>query len=248
MSRQEIIKYGYIVTILLLLVAISAVHLNGSPGGNNALAKHLPEDSGNGSVFSVVDAIARLYFLLPIFIEPEKREGMSLDEKLAVEQEFLSLLNKIPEDTITDKMLSLELVTLKQLSSMNHKRPFINRLAGVAMNGIITPTKVEDPRFGSIYFKTNPSNSATQKFTSQSKAIYAFFDSSAYKDRTVFVKWYESVKGRMSLFKQFPINENDINHIWIYNEKGFPKGHYQVEIYRVDGNFELLSRGNYRVE
>ena len=75
-----------------------------------------------------------------------------------------------------------------------------------------------------------------------------FFDSSAYDDEVVFVKWYAADTGRMSLFKQFSINTGDVNYIWIQDTEGLPSGNYRVEIYRVGENFELLSSGGYQIE
>lgn len=245
------IRNIYRITIVVLLIAVVTVQFDTLPFLKNSSASHSSDVQENQSVLSVIDALADLYLLLPVFTEPEKREGMGLEERQAIEEEFVTLLSKIPEDTILDKMMSLELVTTEQLRKIGHKREFIDRLAKVAMNGVITPAAIELPKHGTIYFKSklnNLNNLNKEKFTVNDQTLYAIFDTSSYNDERVFVKWYESAKGRMSLFKQFPIVAGASNHIWIQDTKGFPAGQYQVEIYRVSEAFELLSKGSYQIQ
>lgn len=248
MNRKKTVKYAYIISILALSLSIGAVQLNTSPVGNTVMAKHLPQDSESGSIFSITNAIVRLYLLLPVFTDPENRAGMSLTERVAAEKEFISLLNDLPVDKILDKMNDLELVTTEQLSRIKHKRPYIDRLAKVAMNGIMKPETTEVSKHGEVYFKSGLKSPTRNSFEATNEAVYAFFDSSEYQDKNIFVKWYESNQGRMALFKQFPIMQKKINYIWIHNSGGFAKGRYQVEIYRINESFDLLSKGNFEVQ
>ncbi len=238
----------YRVAIVVLLFAVVTVQFDIAPFFKNYSTSHSSQPSENKSVISVVDAIANLYLLLPIFIDPEKRVGMTLEERQATKEEFVTNLDKIPEDTIIEKMIDLDLVTALQLDKINHKRAFINRLAQVAMNGVITPTTNEPASHGGVFFKSSLNNLSKEKFSTKDQTLYAIFDTSSYGDEKVFVKWYETVKGRMSLFKQFPIAEGSSNYIWINDTKGFLAGQYQVEIYRISETFELLSKGSYQIQ
>lgn len=238
----------YRFTIVVLLVAIFFVQIDYFPFVKQSSARHQGESPENQSVISIVDAVANLYLLLPVFTEPQKRIDLTLEERKAVESEFISLLDKIPQDTIIDKIISLKLVTPQQLSSIDHKRDFINRLASVAMNGVITPEKLETSIHGEVIFRTDLAKFNTREFTSKPKTIYALFDTSGYQDKNIFIKWYEKKHGRMSLFKQFPINTEDTNYVWIQDDKALPTGHFQVEVYRISEAFELLSKGSYQIK
>ena len=246
-TSPTFIKGSYIAAIISLLTAIVIVQTDSVTLINKASAKHIEATEENQSIISIVDTIANLYLLLPVFIEPEKRIGLSIDERKAREQEFLSHINQLPVDKIIGKMKDLELVTTEQLSKIEHKRPYINRLAEVAMNGIMTPEIPEVAIHGKIHFKSGLEDSRANTFETTNKAIYAFFDTSAYQDENIFVKWYESKQGRMALFKQFPIAQENTNYIWIHNSGGFTKGQYQVEVYRINESFDLLSKGNFEV-
>jgi len=246
-SKPIYIKSGYIVAIIGLLIAIAIVQTDSVTLINKVSATHIEAAEENQSIISIVDAIASLYLLLPVFTEPEKRALLSLKERRASEQKFLLLLNRLPVDKIIDKMIDLDLVTTEQLSKIEHKRPYIHRLAKVAMNGIMTPEIPEIAKHGKVHFKSALEDPRANTFEATNMAIYAFFDSSAYQDENIFVKWYESNQGRMALFKQFPITQENTNYIWIHNSGGFTKGQYQVEVYRINESFDLLSKGNFEV-
>jgi hypothetical protein len=85
-------------------------------------------------------------------------------------------------------------------------------------------------------------------FRTPTERIFAVFDSAAYHDTRVLVKWYQPSSGSVVLFKQFEISASDSNYIWIDNTKGYAKGEYRVEIYRVNQSLQLLSSGIYRIE
>lgn len=196
-----------------------------------------------------VQAVATLRRLYPIFTDPAARAGMTLQQRQAVENEFQDQLQQIPMELLLPQMERYSVAYASQVDTYKDPRGFVKRLSQVAMNGIITPAVIENPREGTISFKPAVAHPGDMsRFSPTSKTIFAVFDSSAYRDKRVLVRWYHSDRGRVLLFQQFEIADGDSNYIWLENENGFATGSYRVEIYRVDEDVTLLSSGEYRVE
>ena len=196
-----------------------------------------------------VEAVATLHRLYPIFTDPEEREGMSLEQRRAVETEFQELLQQLPLDLLLPQMEKYSVAYSSQVERFDDPQAFVLRLSQVAMNGIITPLEAETPGQGPVRFERRAADLRDLRvFEAGNKTIFALFDSSAYADTRVLVKWYHADSGRVVLFKQFEISAGDSNYIWIDNNNGFEAGNYRVEIYRVNETLSLLSSGEYRVE
>lgn len=204
---------------------------------------------GNADVFAAVDAIARLHQLSPIFTDPNQRRGMSLQQRKATEIEASKLLQRVPLELLIPQIEKYSVASEQQVRSFENPREFVTRLSEVAMNGIITPPNPEVSIHGFVAFKASALHAASTKvFRGSTGKIFAVFDSLAYDDTRVLVKWYQPSSGSILLFKQFDIASGDSNYIWIDNSKGYAAGEYRVEIYRVNQSLQLLSSGIYRIE
>ena len=207
----------------------------------------LTAESGANSP-GAIEAVATLHRLYPIFTDPAHRQGMTLQQRRAVESEFQELLQLVPMELLLPQMEKYSVAYAYQLESFDDPRRFVRRLSEVAMNGIITPPIAEPPAYGEVIFKRAAAEAeATNAFNGSDKTIFAVFDSSGYRDTRVLVKWYHERSGSIVLFRQFEIGAGDSNYIWIDNGNGFEDGEYRVEIYRIDEQLSLLSRGEYRV-
>lgn len=204
---------------------------------------------GDADVFAAVDAIARLHQLSPIFTDPNRRRGMSLQQRKATEIEASRQLQRVPLELLIPQIEKYSVASEQQVRSFENPREFVTRLSEVAMNGIITPPNHEVSIHGFVAFKARASQAAdTKVFRGSTGKIFAVFDSAAYDDTRVLVKWYQPSSGSILLFKQFDIASGDSNFIWIDNSKGYAAGEYRVEIYRVNQSLQLLSSGIYRIE
>jgi hypothetical protein len=228
-----------------ILVAIAAGFMVLNPLQSADL---LAGDTGT-DILGTVDAIARLHQLSPIFIDPGRREGMSLQQRKATEIEARKQLQRVPLELLIPQIEKYSVASERQIRSFENPREFVMRLSDVAMNGIITPPNLEKPAHGPVAFKGDASQSDNTKvFRAPTQKIFAVFASGAYQDKKVLVKWYQPANGRILLFKQFDISAADSNYVWIDTSKGYVAGEYRVEIYRVNQSLQLLSSGVYRVE
>lgn len=234
--------------IVLLCAAVGVTALAGI-GFNRWYAPALQAGEADPTLMGSVQAVATLHRLYPIFTDPGEREGMTLRQRQAVETEFQQLLQQVPLDLLLPQMEKYSVAYASQVKAFDDPQGFVARLSRVAMNGIITPAVVEAPAHGSIRFRPAATHAGdVTSFAPTDKTIFAVFDSSAYRDTRVLVKWYHRDTGQIVLFRQFEIADGDSNYIWIDNENGFGSGEYRVEIYRVNEILALLSSGEYRVE
>jgi len=213
------------------------------------LSSDLQAVDSDADVFAAVDAITRLQQLSPIFTDPKRRRGMSLQQRKATEAEASKQLQRVPLELLIPQIEKYSVASGQQVRSFENPREFVTRLSAVAMNGIITPPNPEVPAHGTVAFKARTSHAAnTEVFRGPTEKIFAVFDSAGYDDTRVLVKWYQPSSGSILLFKQFDIVSGDNNYIWIGNSKGYAAGEYRVEIYRVNQSLQLLSSGIYRIE
>jgi hypothetical protein len=228
---------------ILVVVTAAVVALNPLQS-----ADLLTSDTGT-DILGTVDAIARLHQLSPIFIDPGRRKGMSLQQRRDTEIEARKQLQRVPLELLIPQIEKYSVASERQIRSFQNPREFVMRLSDVAMNGIITPPNLEAAAHGPVAFKGAASQSGNTKvFRAPTRRIFAVFDSAAYHDKRVLVKWYQPSSGRILLFKQFEISNADSNYVWIDTSKGNVAGEYRVEIYRVNQSLQLLSSGIYRVE
>lgn len=228
-----------------MLVALASAAIVFNPWSSAGLfASEIGTD-----LMGTVDAIAKLHRLSPIFTDPNRRKGMSLQQRKASEIEARKQLQRVPLELLIPQIEKYSVASGQQVRSFASPREFVTRLSDVAMNGIITPPNLEVPAHGSVAFKAHSSHVGnTTVFRAPTERIFAVFDSAAYHDTRVLVKWYQPSSGRVVLFKQFEIASADSNYIWIDNTRGYAAGEYRVEIYRVNQSLQLLSSGIYRVE
>jgi hypothetical protein len=236
------------IRIVLLCVVTGLIGIAGN-GLNHWHGADLHAGEIEPTLLESAQAVATLHRLYPIFTDPAHREGMSLQQRQAVEVEAQHQLQLLPMDLLLPQMEKHAVVYSDQLQSFADPQEFVARLSRVAMNGIITPTIAELPVQGAIRFKPGTVHADdVSTFAGTDRRIFAVFDSSAYGDTRVLVKWYHLDHGRVLLFRQFEIADSDSNYIWLDNENGFDTGSYRVEIYRLNEGLTLLSSGEYRIK
>ena len=159
-------------------------------------------------------------------------------------------LDEVPLELITPSIEQYTSIPQDVLENMPDQRAFVERLADVAMEGIVTePEANPEPILGPVEFSRNAGMAAPQNiFYTTDLVVFAEFDSYSFDETEVLVKWYRVDDGLVFLFKQMPIRNNDRNYDWITNSNGIEMGNYQVEVYQISQDLPLLSAGRYRVE
>ena len=159
-------------------------------------------------------------------------------------------LNQLPMEIIAPGIEKYTSIPKEALENMPDQRAFVERLADVAMTGIVTEVEEAlEPVLGRVVFSQNAGIAAPQEvFTTSDLIVFAEFDSYNFDKTEVLVKWYRLGDAKVFLFKQMPIRSNDRNFVWLQNENGIEAGRYQVEIYDVSQEMQLLSAGRYQVE
>ena len=162
----------------------------------------------------------------------------------------MASLEQVPLEFIAPSIERYTAIPAEVLQSMPDQRAFVNRLAEVAMDGIVDEPE-EDPTalLGPVDFSRNAGYAPPQQvFASTDLVVFAEFDSYSFDRTEVLVKWYRVDDGKVVLFQQMPIRNNQRNHVWINDPDGIEPGNYRVEIYEVSQEMPLLSYGSYRVE
>ena len=101
----------------------------------------------------LAQAIAGLHRLYPVFRDADRRADLSLDERIEAEGRFIELLAAVPLDFLVPRMERYEVAYEAQLAQMTDPRAFVDRLAAVAMNGILTPARSSAREPGPIRFR-----------------------------------------------------------------------------------------------
>ena len=168
----------------------------------------------------------------------------------ALPELVMASLDQIPLELIAPSIERYTLIPAEVMQSMPDQRAFVNRLAEVAMEGIVSePEEEPRPVFGPVDFSRNAGYAPAQKvFYTTDLVVFAEFDSYSFEQTQVLVKWYRVGDGKVFLFKQMPIRNNERNYVWINDNNGIEPGNYKVEIYEVSQEMPLLSSGRYRVE
>jgi hypothetical protein len=93
-------------------------------------------------------------------------------------------------------------------------------------------------------------NTSTEFDADDVVKIYASFDTFAYPETEVLVKWYRADEPELLLFNKYPIDPiKDHNFVWLQKSQGWDSGRYTVEIYsvRVEDNIKMIARGDYTI-
>lgn len=89
---------------------------------------------------------------------------------------------------------------------------------------------------------------ATDNFSSDTKRIYASFDTSAYTKGSVMVKWSRIDSSEVLIFDKYRVNRSmESNYIWFEPPGGWENGKYQVSIYSLEDNLSSLATGVYEI-
>ncbi|MFT5400264.1 MAG: hypothetical protein ACI9LO_001792 [Planctomycetota bacterium] len=177
-------------------------------------------------------------------------ESFNDDELSELPDLVKASLNQLPMEVIAPGIEKYTSIPVEVLANMPDQRAFVERLADVAMTGIVTEAdEALEPVLGTVVFSKNAGIAAPQGvFTTSDLIVFAEFDSYSFDKTEVLVKWYRLGDAKVFLFKQMPIRANDRNFIWLQNENGIEAGRYQVEVYDVSQEMQLLSAGRYQVE
>jgi hypothetical protein len=162
----------------------------------------------------------------------------------------MTSIEQVPLELIAPSIERYTAIPVEVLQSMPDQRAFVNRLAEVAMDGIVDePEEEPRPMLGPVDFSRNAGYAPPQQvFASTDLVVFAEFDSYSFDRTEVLVKWYRVDDGKVVLFQQMPIRSNQRNYVWINDQDGIEPGNYRVEIYEVSQEMPLLSYGSYRVE
>lgn len=102
--------------------------------------------------------------------------------------------------------------------------------------------------FNSLVQADNMSTEATDNFSSDTKRIYASFDTSNYTKGSVMVKWSRIDSPEVLIFDKYRVDRSmGSNYIWLEPPDGWENGTYQVNIYSLEDNLSPLATGVYGV-
>ena len=172
------------------------------------------------------------------------------EELQALPELVMASIDQVPMEFIAPSIERYTNIPAEVLEQMPDQRAFVNRLAEVAMDGIVDePDADAEPKFGPVDFSRNAGYASPQEvFTTSDLVVFAEFDSYHFARTEVLVKWYRESDGRVMLFKQMPVRAHERNYVWLNDSDGLEPGKYKVEIYEVSQEMPLLSSGRYRVE
>jgi hypothetical protein len=111
-----------------VLVALASAAIVFNPWPSAALfASEIGTD-----LLGAVDAIAKLHQLSPIFTDPDRRKGMSLQQRKATEIEARNQLQKVPLELLIPQIEKYSVASEQQVRSFESPREFVTRLSDVA--------------------------------------------------------------------------------------------------------------------
>lgn len=167
-----------------------------------------------------------------------------------------TLVEYADEDRLKTFVKSYTNFTDDDIDRSDDIRKFSKRLLEIAADGMLEKTKdktdvgdfKDKGATNTVRFYSNDSE-VKNIFEEKNKHIYAEFDTDQYKQKEIFVKWYKSGSPNIYLFEKHKINpENDVNHVWLRENKGWSTGVYNVEFYAVDERMEKVAFGQYDVK
>ena len=155
---------------------------------------------------------------------------------------------------LIDTVSSTALFSEAELEEISDVRGFAERLASIALSGVVTPP-AEIPREAMpVEFSTSvePDNTPTvpsEVFGSDSDRIYAVFPTDQYGSDSVLVKWQRLDQPELLVFDRYPIGAIDRDsYVWLSQPEGWSEGAYEVTIYAAEESLDPIAVGSYQVD
>ncbi len=155
---------------------------------------------------------------------------------------------------LIDSVSSTALFSEAELEEISDVRGFAERLASIALSGVVTPAAAIPPQAMLVEFSTSvePDNTPTapgEVFGSDSDRIYAVFPTDQYGSDSVLVKWQRLDQPELLVFDRYPIGAIDRDsYVWLSQPEGWSEGAYEVTIYAAEESLEPIAVGSYQVE
>ncbi len=175
--------------------------------------------------------------------------SLSEEEKHQLPDMIKHTLNQLPIEMVASRIEKYTKIPAEMFQQMPDQQSFVNRLSDIAMEGIITePEESQFEMLGPIVFSNLLKGGEVKySFSSIEVVVFAQFDTATYNQLEVFVKWYRVDDGKVFIFEQMPISQQSTNVIWLTDQNGLEPGNYQVAIFDVSPQMNLLSQGSYTV-
>lgn len=194
----------------------------------------------------VFDTIVQLQQMYEVIKSPEQRKQLNEDERIRLHDQFVNLVQGLPESVIFPQIEKYQLSFPAQYEAFKDRRLFVGRLAEKALEGIISTGSRRDD-VPELVFSGNFNSQKRKKFYSREKTIFASFPSAGLPE-LVLIKWFHVDNGEMLTFKQVPVDSREVTFIWVKHRQGFVPGRYRVEVFLPDEQVTLIYQGEYTVE
>ncbi len=155
---------------------------------------------------------------------------------------------------LIDTVSSTALFSEAELEEITDVHGFAERLASIALSGVVTPPAEIPPQAMLVEFSTSvePDNTATapsEVFDSGSDRIYAVFPTDQYGADSVLVKWQRLDQPELLVFDRYPIGAVDRDsYVWLSQPEGWSAGAYEVTIYAAEESLDPIAVGSYEVD
>ncbi len=155
---------------------------------------------------------------------------------------------------LIDTVSGTALFSESELEEIADVRGFAERLARIALSGVVTPPAEIPARAMQVEFSTsvesdNTPTAPSDAFGSDSDRIYAVFPTDQYGLDTVLVKWQRLDQPELLVFDRYPIGAVDRDsYVWLGQPEGWSEGSYEVTIYAAEESLDPIAVGSYEVE
>lgn len=163
------------------------------------------------------------------------------------------VINEMSDRELISTITSLTDLTREDLEGVSNLREYANRLAEVAMSGVLTDPIPAPLDANAVEFATSASTvdgpaDPRDVFHPGEEKIYAVFPTEGYLDDHVVVHWYHADASELLLFGRYAVNPgDDYSYVWLDPPQEWQSGPYRVEIFGDDESMPPLAIGSYEV-
>lgn len=171
----------------------------------------------------------------------------------ASEQVVEAIIAGMSDFELIDTVTGTELFSPEELDGMRDVRGFAERLAAIALSGVVAASSELPPRADAVTFARsvgadNAPASASEHFYSDAGRIYAVFPTDRYGRDSVLVKWQRLDRPELLVFDRYPIRAEDAySYVWMNQPDRWDPGSYEVTMYAADETLEPIAVGGYDV-
>ena len=152
------------------------------------------------------------------------------------------------------------------LEGIRDVRDYAQRLAGIAMNGVLRSQAPESTPVSSVLFSPSltelgaPAEMSARFEGGPDDRIYAVFPTEGYTSDQVLVKWFRDGEPeplsfqllggppRLLVFGRYPVRPGDpLNHVWLSRSERWEPGTYVVEFYDPAEPLAKLASGRFTI-